>query len=243
MAESFSVERRKLMRFLGAKVVLTPARREGHRHGRRRPSSWPKKHGWFLTPPVRERGQRRHPLAHHGARDPRRLRRRAARLLGHRLRHRRHAEGRRARAGEGAAGDRRSSLCEPDNAPMLGSGTPQAARPPTARPAASHPALRAAPDPGLDARLHPQAHRRCGRRRSWSIASIADRRRRGDAAGAASSRSKEGIFVGISGGATFAGGAAGRRRTRRRARPSSACCPTPASATSDAAVRRASRWT
>ena len=32
MAESFSVERRKLLRFLGARVVLTPAAREGHRH-------------------------------------------------------------------------------------------------------------------------------------------------------------------------------------------------------------------
>ena len=30
MADSFSIERRRLMRFLGAKVVLTPARREGH---------------------------------------------------------------------------------------------------------------------------------------------------------------------------------------------------------------------
>ena len=29
MAESFSVERRKLMRFLGAKVVLTPAKEKG----------------------------------------------------------------------------------------------------------------------------------------------------------------------------------------------------------------------
>ena len=29
MAESFSVERRRLMRFLGAKVVLTPAKAKG----------------------------------------------------------------------------------------------------------------------------------------------------------------------------------------------------------------------
>jgi len=48
MAESFSVERRKLMRFLGAKVVLTPAKEKG--------SGMVKKakeladaHGWFLT--------------------------------------------------------------------------------------------------------------------------------------------------------------------------------------------------
>ena len=40
---------------------------------------------------------------------------------------------------------------------------------------------------------------------------------------------KEGIFVGITAGATFAG-ALQVAPTRRRARPSSACCPTPASA-------------
>src|SRR5918911_2986789 len=47
MAENFSVERRKLMRFLGAKVVLTPAAEKG--------SGMPAKavelaetHGWFL---------------------------------------------------------------------------------------------------------------------------------------------------------------------------------------------------
>src|ERR1035437_2204035 len=50
MAESFSVERRKLMRFLGAKVVLTPAPARGigmvaqaiERAGEK---------GWFLTRP------------------------------------------------------------------------------------------------------------------------------------------------------------------------------------------------
>ena len=43
MAESFSVERRKLMRFLGAKVVLTPAARARHRHGQEGASSWPRR--------------------------------------------------------------------------------------------------------------------------------------------------------------------------------------------------------
>ena len=33
MAETFSIERRKLMRFLGAKVVLTPAAERGGWHG------------------------------------------------------------------------------------------------------------------------------------------------------------------------------------------------------------------
>ena len=31
MSDSFSVERRKLMRILGAKVILTPGRRARHR--------------------------------------------------------------------------------------------------------------------------------------------------------------------------------------------------------------------
>src|ERR1700736_1552750 len=48
MAEQFSVERRKLMRFLGAKVVLTPAA------GRavamvNKATELAKAHGWFLT--------------------------------------------------------------------------------------------------------------------------------------------------------------------------------------------------
>ena len=43
MAEPFSVERRKLMRFLGAKVVLTPAAGARLRHGRARPSSSPRR--------------------------------------------------------------------------------------------------------------------------------------------------------------------------------------------------------
>ena len=46
MAESFSVERRRLMRFLGAKVVLTPAGARGHRHGRKT-VELAKTHGWF----------------------------------------------------------------------------------------------------------------------------------------------------------------------------------------------------
>ena len=48
MAESFSIERRNIMRFMGAKVILT-GRREGYGHG------------WFLT-----RGSAAMPV--HGAR-------------------------------------------------------------------------------------------------------------------------------------------------------------------------------
>jgi len=48
MAETFSVERRKLMRFLGAKVVLTPAAGRGFGMVEKA-KELAKTHGWFLT--------------------------------------------------------------------------------------------------------------------------------------------------------------------------------------------------
>nr|QQZ51954.1 pyridoxal-phosphate dependent enzyme [Phenylobacterium glaciei] len=48
MAESFSVERRKLMRFLGAKVILTPAALRGTGMVAKA-VELAAKHGWFLT--------------------------------------------------------------------------------------------------------------------------------------------------------------------------------------------------
>jgi cysteine synthase A len=48
MAENFSIERRKLMRFLGAKVVITPA--SGRAVGMvQKTEELAKKHGWFYT--------------------------------------------------------------------------------------------------------------------------------------------------------------------------------------------------
>src|ERR1700723_2001584 len=48
MAESFSVERRRLMRFLGAKVVLTPAAMRATGMVLKT-QELAEKHGWFLT--------------------------------------------------------------------------------------------------------------------------------------------------------------------------------------------------
>jgi cysteine synthase len=48
MAESFSVERRKLMRFLGAKVILTPAAQKGTGM-LNKAIELAEEHGWFLT--------------------------------------------------------------------------------------------------------------------------------------------------------------------------------------------------
>ncbi|TKB45393.1 cysteine synthase A [Thalassotalea mangrovi] len=48
MAENFSVERRKMMRFLGAKVVLTPAHLKGSGMVNKA-AELAEKHGWFLA--------------------------------------------------------------------------------------------------------------------------------------------------------------------------------------------------
>ncbi len=48
MAESFSVERRKIMRMLGAKVILTPAAERGTGMVRKA-EELARKHGWFLA--------------------------------------------------------------------------------------------------------------------------------------------------------------------------------------------------
>ncbi|HNS87950.1 MAG TPA: cysteine synthase A [Parvularculaceae bacterium] len=48
MADSFSVERRKLMRFLGAKVVLTPAKERGSGMVAKA-KELAEKNGWFMT--------------------------------------------------------------------------------------------------------------------------------------------------------------------------------------------------
>ncbi|AWI85508.1 O-acetylserine lyase [Alloyangia pacifica] len=48
MAESFSIERRKLMRFLGAKVILTPASEKGSGMIAKA-RELAEKHGWFLA--------------------------------------------------------------------------------------------------------------------------------------------------------------------------------------------------
>ena len=94
MAETFSVERRKIMRMFGAKVILTPAAERGTGMVRKAEELAEETR---LVPraPVREPGQPGLPPQHHRPRDPPRLRRQAPRLLRHRLGHRRHAHRRR----------------------------------------------------------------------------------------------------------------------------------------------------
>ena len=104
MADSFSIERRKLMRMLGAKVVLTPRAQKGMGMYQKA-VELAKTHGWFLARQFETPANAEIHEATTGARDHQRLQGPAARLVRHRLRHRRHAGRRRPRAAQGAAGD------------------------------------------------------------------------------------------------------------------------------------------
>ena len=162
------------------------------------------KHGWFLTPPVRERGQRRHALAHHGARDRRGLRRTTrldywvtgygtggtlkgvARVL---AKERPEHQDRGVRAGRRADAEQRRS--------------PQA-RNADGSPAAAHPAFKPHPMQGWAPDFIPKltadaVDSRRDRTRSCAIAGPDAHALRRELA------QKEGIFVGITAGATFAG--------------------------------------
>ena len=85
-------------------------RREGQRHAARRRSSWPRRTAGSCAASSRTKPTPTC-IPHHGAGDPRGLRGRAARLLGHRLRHRRHAEGRGARAAKAQRRRRSVVVC------------------------------------------------------------------------------------------------------------------------------------
>ncbi len=184
---------------------------------------------WLVhDPAVRERSQPGFSFPHDRARNRRRLRRRPARLLGHRLRHRRHAEGRRPGAETGAPRNRRSSSA---SRRMRRCSIPGSSRSgwPMARP---------------PRRIRVSSRTPCRAGRLTSFPKIT-----GDAvdmklidrilpiSGADAIRcskelaAKEGIFVGITSGGTFAGALKIAAR-RPKAQTSSACFPTPANAIS-----------
>ena len=74
MSDSFSVERRKLMKALGAKVVLTPAAERGSGHGEEGGGAGEEAR-LVPAPAVREPRQPGVPPQHHRPGDPARLRR------------------------------------------------------------------------------------------------------------------------------------------------------------------------
>src|SRR5437016_1447526 len=149
MAETFSVERRKLMRFLGAKVVLTPAAQRGMGMVTKA-VELAKTHGWFLT---RQFENEANPDMHSRTTAQEILRDFKGGALDYWV------------TGYGTGGtlkgvarvlakerpDTKIVVCEPDDAPMLSSGQSQQRNPDGAAAAAHpgrkpHPLTRRSPD-------------------------------------------------------------------------------------------------
>ncbi len=205
MAESFSVERRKLMRFLGAKVILTPAalRATGMVT---KTIELARTHGWFFT---RQFENEANPQMH--------VRTTAREIVedfkGERLDY--------WVTGYGTGGTlngvsqvlarempaTKIVVCEPADAPLLESGAPQA-RNPDGTPAATHPAWKPHPMQGWTPDFIPKITGEVDLTRVHKLLPIAN----ADAIRCSQELArKEGIFVGITSGATFAGGAGHRR--------------------------------
>ena len=139
MAESFSVERRRMMRFLGAKVVITPAELKGSGM-LAKATELAEKHGWFL---VRQFENEANADAHSRTTAPEILEAFAGKKLDYWV------------TGFGTGGtlkgvsrvlrekspETKIVVCEPDNAQILGSGIPQE-RDADGSPRASHPLFR-----------------------------------------------------------------------------------------------------
>src|SRR5215510_11090402 len=123
MAENFSVERRRLMRFLGAKVVLTPAWQKGSGM-LAKAEELAAKHGWFLT---RQFENEANADIHTATTGPEIL----ADFEGERLDYWVSTAGTggtmkgTARALKAARPETRIIIAEPDNSQVLGSGIPQ----------------------------------------------------------------------------------------------------------------------
>src|SRR4051812_39254042 len=139
MAENFSIERRKMMRFLGAKVVLTPAWKKGTGM-LAKAIELAQAHGWFLCRQFENEAN----ADVHSRTTAREI---LADFEGERLDY--------WVTGAGTGGtlkgvarvlrERRPEtkiiVCEPDNSPILGSGIPQP-RGADGAPSASHPLAR-----------------------------------------------------------------------------------------------------
>src|SRR5262245_4042444 len=200
MAEQFSVERRKLMRFLGAKVVLTPQAQRGFGMVVKA-VELAKTHGWFLT---RQFENEANP-DYHSRTTAREI---VDDFRGERLDY--------WVTGYGTGGtlkgvarvlaqempDTKIIVCEPEDAQLIASGVAQA-RNPDGSPAAAHPAFKPHPMQGWTPDFIPKI--------TDDAVAMKLIHRLVPVPGAEAIRmsqelaTKEGIFVGISSGATFAG--------------------------------------
>ena len=200
MAEPFSVERRKLMRFLGAKVVITPAAERGMRMVKKA-VELAETHGWFLT---RQFENEANPDMHSRTTAREIIDDFAGAPLDYWV------------TGFGTGGtlkgvarvlakerpDTKIVVCEPDDAPMLSSGQSQR-RNPDGSAGAAHPVWKPHPmqgwSPDFIPKLTGDAVDLGVIHKILRIASAEAMRCSQDLA------KKEGIFVGITSGATFAG--------------------------------------
>ncbi len=199
MPESFSIERRKLMRFLGAKVLLTPAalRATG---AITKTQELAKAHGWFMT---RQFENPDNPAYHEKTTGPEIIEDFKADGLDYFV------------SGYGTGGTlsgvsrvlmRESPrtkivVCEPSDAPLITSGQSQQ-RNDDGTPAASHPAWKPHPMQGWTPDFIPKLTSEV----DWSKVNRIVTIQAADAMKCAMDLAqKEGIFVGISSGATFAG--------------------------------------
>ncbi len=200
MAETFSVERRRLMRFLGAKVVLTPASQRGMGMVVKA-MELARSHGWFLT---RQFENEANP-DFHSRTTAREI---VADFEGERLDY--------WVTGYGTGGtlkgvarilakerpETKIIVCEPQDAPLLGSGVGQE-RNPDGSAAAAHPAFKPHPMQGWTPDFIPKLTADAVAMRTiHRIVPIAGEEALRCARDLAT---KEGIFVGITSGATFAG--------------------------------------
>ena len=200
MAETFSVERRKLMRFLGAKVVITPAAQRGMGMVAKA-VELAKTRGWFLT---RQFENEANPDIHSRTTAREILEDFRDEPLDYWV------------TGYGTGGtlkgvsrvlakerpDTKIVVCEPADAQLLGSGTAQQ-RNPDGSPAAAHPAFKPHPMQGWTPDFIPKLTA------DAVDMKVIDRIIPIQGADAMKySRElaqKEGIFVGVSAGGTFAG--------------------------------------
>jgi cysteine synthase A len=199
MADSFSVERRRLMRFLGARVVLTPRAAKGYGMYQKA-KELAEANGWFLA---RQFETPDNATIHENTTGRELL----ADFSGERLDYWVTGYG----TGGTIAGvgrvlrkerpETRIVLSEPSIAPLLGSGVPQP-RGADHSPAGSHPAFTPHPIQGWTPDFIPHVLQEAVDRRYYDeLVPIA-----GPDAIACSRRlaAEEGIFTGISGGATLA---------------------------------------
>jgi cysteine synthase A len=197
MAENFSIERRKMLRFLGAKVVLTPAAEKGTGM-LAKAVELAEKHGWFLCRQFENEAN----ADVHSRTTAREI---VDDFAGEGLDYWVSGFGTGgtlkgvARVLKAERPETRIVVAEPDNAPIMGSGIEQQ-RAPDGSPAASHPSFRPHLMQGWTPDFIP---RLADDARQWVDQTVG-------VSGAAALRccrelaQQEGIFVGISAGATFA---------------------------------------